>query len=102
MRSSALCVVLPLVAALAPQTTQTQTTKTVDRRTLGTGLISSFGAFAATAPALAGAGESPKFSFFGILGNSDTYSEGAAYGMDQKDKVYSPYSVYGPLGAPDA
>jgi len=44
--------------------------------------------------ASAASGESPKFSFFGILGNSGTYSEGAAYGIDQEASTYSPYSPF--------
>ena len=44
--------------------------------------------------AWAAAGESPKFSFFGILGNAETFSEGAAYGIDQSAPTYSPYSPY--------
>jgi len=43
----------------------------------------------------AAVGESPRFSVFGIIGDGTSYSEGAAYGTDQKGKVYSPYSVYG-------
>jgi len=47
----------------------------------------------------AAAGESPRFSVFGLIGEGDSYSEGAAYGSDQSTKVYSPYSVYGDAGA---
>jgi len=43
----------------------------------------------------AAAGESPRFSVFGIIGDGTSMSEGAAYGSDQSQKVYSPYSVYG-------
>merc|ERR1711957_1148494 len=43
----------------------------------------------------AAVGESPRYSVFGIIGDGTSYSEGAAYGSDQKGKVYSPYSVYG-------
>jgi len=47
-------------------------------------------------PAVAGAavGESPRFSVFGLIGDGTSYSEGAAYGIDQSTKLYSPYSVY--------
>jgi len=58
-------------------------------------------AFAAPAIANAAAGESPRFSVFGIIGDGSAYSEGAAYGSDQAGKVYSPYSVYGETGASD-
>jgi len=43
----------------------------------------------------AAVGESPRYSVFGLIGDGTSYSEGAAYGSDQKGKVYSPYSVYG-------
>merc|ERR1719343_742824 len=60
-------------------------------------------ASAAFVPAIANAaaGESPRFSVFGILGDGSSYSEGAAYGSDQATKVYSPSSVYGEVG-PDS
>lgn len=44
------------------------------------------------------AGESPRFSVFGLIGDGTSYSEGAAYGSDQAAKTYSPYSVYGNVG----
>jgi len=50
------------------------------------------------AVANAAAGESPRFSVFGLVGDGTSYSEGAAYGTDQSTKVYSPYSVYGEQG----
>ena len=50
------------------------------------------------AAANAAAGESPRFSVFGLIGDGTSYSEGAAYGSDQSTKVYSPYSVYGEAG----
>ena len=55
------------------------------------------GAAAAFLPVAANAaiGESPRFSVFGVLGDGTSMSEGAAYGSDQKSKLYSPYSVYG-------
>jgi photosystem II oxygen-evolving enhancer protein 3 len=40
------------------------------------------------------AGDAPKFSIFGIVGDPTSMSEAAAYGVDQKDPLYSPYSVY--------
>lgn len=47
------------------------------------------------AAAFAAAGESPRFSVFGLLGDGSSLSEGAAYGTDQASPLYSPYSVYG-------
>jgi hypothetical protein len=43
----------------------------------------------------AAAGESPRFSVFGLVGDGSSMSEGAAYGTDQSSPLYSPYSVYG-------
>jgi len=88
-----------------------QQAKVANRRAVGAGLLGaigrlpkknrpnscypSLGAAVTTTPAaFAEAGSSPKFSFFGIFGNADTYSEGAAYGIDQSAPVYSPYSPY--------
>jgi len=51
---------------------------------------------AASAPANAAFGEGAKFSIFGLLGNGDSYSEGAAYGSDQGKAVYSAYSPFSP------
>lgn len=62
------------------------------------GAIAGAAAVLAPAAANAAAGESPRFSVFGILGDGTSYSEGAAYGSDQSTKVYSPYSVYGNVG----
>mmetsp|Transcript_32452 Transcript_32452/g.48041 ORF Transcript_32452/g.48041 Transcript_32452/m.48041 type:complete len:197 (-) Transcript_32452:175-765(-) len=53
------------------------------------------GAAFVPAAANAAAGESPRFSVFGLIGDGTSYSEGAAYGSDQASKLYSPYSVYG-------
>lgn len=53
------------------------------------------------AAANASAGESPRFSVFGLLGDGTAYSEGGAYGSDQAGKTYSAYSVYGEAG-PDS
>lgn len=46
----------------------------------------------------AAAGESPRFSVFGLVGDGTAMSEGAAYGTDQGTPLYSPYSVYGNAG----
>lgn len=40
------------------------------------------------------AGDAPKVSIFGIIGDATSMSESAAYGVDQSDPLYSPYSVY--------
>lgn len=56
------------------------------------------GAMFVPAIANAAAGESPRFSVFGLIGDGTSYSEGAAYGSDQASKLYSPYSVYGNVG----
>lgn len=58
---------------------------------------------AALIPAAANAavGESPRFSVFGLIGDSESYSENTAYGTDQSKPLYSPYSVYGESG-PDS
>merc|ERR1712127_934938 len=63
--------------------------------------LSSMGAAAVAllpVAANAAAGESPRFSVFGVIGDGGSYSEGAAYGSDQSAKLYSPYSVYGNVG----
>jgi len=60
--------------------------------------LAAAGAILIPAAANASAGESPRFSVFGIIGDGGSYSEGAAYGSDQAAKLYSPYSVYGNVG----
>jgi len=64
-------------------------------------LIAGVGAALVPAAANAAAGESPRFSVFGLIGDGTSYSEGAAYGSDQAAKLYSSYSVYGKQG-PDS
>ena len=59
-----------------------------------------FGAAFVPAAANAAAGESPRFSVFGLIGDGTAYSEGGAYGSDQSSPTYSPYSVYGKVGDP--
>ena len=66
------------------------------------GKIAAAGAAFLPAAANAAVGESPRFSVFGLIGDGGAYSEGAAYGSDQSSKPYSPYSVYGEVGAKDA
>lgn len=60
--------------------------------------IAAAGAALVPVAANAAAGESPRFSVFGLIGDGGAYSEGAAYGSDQEGKLYSPYSVYGEAG----
>lgn len=60
--------------------------------------IAAAGAALVPAAANAAAGESPRYSVFGLIGDGTAYSEGGAYGSDQAGKVYSPYSVYGEAG----
>nr|6JLU_Q Chain Q, Extrinsic protein in photosystem II [Chaetoceros gracilis]6JLU_q Chain q, Extrinsic protein in photosystem II [Chaetoceros gracilis] len=62
------------------------------------GKIAAAGAAFLPVAANAAVGESPRFSVFGLIGDGTSYSEGAAYGTDQADKLYSPYSVYSPEG----
>ena len=56
---------------------------------------------AAFLPAAANAavGESPRFSVFGIVGDTSSYSESTSYGTDQAAPLYSPYSVYSPTSS---
>jgi len=56
--------------------------------------IAAAGAAFVPSIANAAAGESPRFSVFGLIGDGGAYSEGAAYGTDQAGSLYSPYSVY--------
>ncbi|OEU20073.1 hypothetical protein FRACYDRAFT_206783 [Fragilariopsis cylindrus CCMP1102] len=58
--------------------------------------IAAAGAALVPAIANAAAGESPRFSVFGLLGDGTSYSEGGAYGSDQvgAGRPYSPYSLY--------
>mmetsp|Transcript_23751 Transcript_23751/g.33202 ORF Transcript_23751/g.33202 Transcript_23751/m.33202 type:complete len:200 (+) Transcript_23751:70-669(+) len=66
----------------------------VSRREAGAAIAAAGAAFLPVA-ANAAAGESPRFSVFGVIGDGTSYSEGAAYGSDQSAQTYSPYSVYG-------
>lgn len=68
------------------------------REAIKTGAAAVVGAAFLPAAANAAVGESPRFSVFGLVGDGTSYSEGAAYGSDQKGTTYSPYSVYGNVG----
>mmetsp|Transcript_25122 Transcript_25122/g.69454 ORF Transcript_25122/g.69454 Transcript_25122/m.69454 type:complete len:201 (+) Transcript_25122:109-711(+) len=71
------------------------------REAISTG-AAAVGAAFLPAAANAAAGESPRFSVFGLIGDGGAYSEGAAYGSDQAAPLYSPYSVYGDVGGDGA
>lgn len=79
----------------------TQQQEASRREAISTG-AAAVGAAFLPAAANAAAGESPRFSVFGLLGDGSSYSEGAAYGSDQSAPVYSPYSVYGEVGGEGA
>jgi hypothetical protein len=68
------------------------------REALKTG-AAAVGAAFLPAAANAAAGESPRFSIFGLVGDPTSFSEATAYGTDQSSPLYSPYSVYGEAGA---
>jgi hypothetical protein len=62
--------------------------------------IAAAGVALVPAIANAAAGESPRFSVFGLIGDGTSYSEGGAYGSDQSaaGRPYSPYSLYPEAG----
>jgi len=93
------------VSAFAPQGNTARTSvslQAVNSRREAFSAIAAAACVAVPAAANAAAGESPRFSVFGIIGDGTSYSEGAAYGSDQAAKLYSPYSVYGNRGTSDA
>eukprot|EP00560_Eucampia_antarctica_P006119 CAMPEP_0197824972 /NCGR_PEP_ID=MMETSP1437-20131217/2138_1 /TAXON_ID=49252 ORGANISM="Eucampia antarctica, Strain CCMP1452" /NCGR_SAMPLE_ID=MMETSP1437 /ASSEMBLY_ACC=CAM_ASM_001096 /LENGTH=211 /DNA_ID=CAMNT_0043424797 /DNA_START=50 /DNA_END=685 /DNA_ORIENTATION=- len=87
---------LASAAAFAPQASSPRTTVAVqaERREMFGILAGAAAAALVPAAANAAAGESPRFSVFGVIGDGTSYSEGAAYGSDQSSPLYSPYSVY--------
>merc|ERR1712051_23832 len=88
-------------SAFAPQTTCPRADVALNaesRREAMAKFGAAAAAFGVPAIANAAAGEPPRFSVFGVLGDGTSYSEGAAYGSDQSTKTYSPYSVYGEAG----
>jgi len=98
-----LALVATLVAsatAFAPQTNNARPTVAMEAssRREAFSTIAAAAAVIAPAAANASAGESPRFSVFGLIGDGGSYSEGAAYGSDQSATLYSPYSVYGNRG----
>ena len=92
-------------SAFAPQANNARATVSMQAENSRREAMASIaGAAAALVPiaANAAAGESPRFSVFGVIGDGTSYSEGAAYGSDQSAPLYSPYSVYGEVGTEDA
>jgi photosystem II oxygen-evolving enhancer protein 3 len=92
-------------SAFAPQSNnarQTVSMQAENSRREALSTMVAAGAVILPAAANAAAGESPRFSVFGLIGDGTSYSEGAAYGSDQSAPLYSPYSVYGSVGSPDA
>jgi len=98
----ALCSValIASASAFAPQV-HTKTTTALNAESSRRQAIAAVGAAFVPAIANAAAGESPRFSVFGIIGDGTAYSEGGAYGSDQSSRTFSPYSVYGKVG-PDS
>lgn len=89
------------VSAFAPQANNARPSVAVQAENSRRDALSSIAAAGVAilpAAANAAAGESPRFSVFGLIGDGESYSEGAAYGTDQAAKLYSPYSVYGNRG----
>merc|ERR1719203_1492007 len=102
---STLCVALvSAAAAFAPHRDARPSVALRAENSRREALASVAAAGVAVLPAVAhaAAGESPRFSVFGLIGDGGAYSEGAAYGSDQAAKLYSPYSVYGNRGTDDA
>ena len=92
-------------SAFAPQANNARTTVSMqaeNSRREALSSIAAAGAVILPAAANAAAGESPRFSVFGIIGDGTSYSEGADYGSFNSSPTYSPYSVYGNVGAADA
>jgi len=96
MKVAVLATLLASASAFAPQATgpRAAVELNAERREIF-GVIAGAAAALVPAAANAAAGESPRFSVFGVLGDGTSYSEGAAYGSDQNSPLYSPYSVYG-------
>merc|ERR1719464_411578 len=101
---STLCVALvSAAAAFAPRRdARPSVALRAENRREALASVAAAGVVVLPAVARAAAGESPRFSVFGLIGDGTAYSEGAAYGSDQAADNYSPYSFYGKVGAPDA
>jgi photosystem II oxygen-evolving enhancer protein 3 len=103
MKSAICFALIASASAFAPEANNARVSTAVNAgRREAFGKIAAAGAALLPAAANAAVGESPRFSVFGVIGDGTSYSEGAAYGSDQSSKVYSPYSVYGEVGAKDA
>ena len=86
------------VSAFAPQANNARPALALEAENSRREALSSIvaaGVSIVPAVANAAAGESPRFSVFGLIGDGGAYSEGGAYGSDQSSPLYSPYSVYG-------
>merc|ERR1719150_63342 len=97
MKVAACLALVASASAFAPEANNARVSTAVNaegRREVF-GKIAAAGAAFLPAAANAAEGESPRFSVFGLIGDGTSMSEGAAYGTDQKGKLYSPYSVYG-------
>ena len=92
------------VSAFAPQNNARPTVAVQAENSRRDALSTLVAAGVAIVPAIANAaaGESPRFSVFGLIGDGTSYSEGAAFGSDQSTPLYSPYSVYGEAGKEDS
>mmetsp|Transcript_2979 Transcript_2979/g.4265 ORF Transcript_2979/g.4265 Transcript_2979/m.4265 type:complete len:213 (+) Transcript_2979:114-752(+) len=99
MKLAVLAALVASASAFAPMASNSgRTSVAMEAENSRREAMAQFGAAAAMflpVAANAAAGESPRFSIFGVIGDGSSYSEGAAYGSDQSTKVYSPYSVYG-------
>lgn len=90
-------VILATANAFAPQASFSRDSTSLQAESRREAFAAIAGAAFSLIPAASNAaeGESPRFSVFGLIGDGTSMSEGAAYGTDQKGKLYSPYSVYG-------
>jgi len=99
-----LAIITVLVASASAFAPQSNNARPVVAMQAESSRREAFGAIAAAAAVMipaaanAAAGESPRFSVFGLIGDGGAYSEGGAYGSDQSSPVYSAYSVYGEAG----
>ncbi|KAL7542312.1 hypothetical protein ACHAXR_012371 [Thalassiosira sp. AJA248-18] len=105
MKLALVATLVASAAAFAPQANNARPSVAVEAENSRRDALASIAAAGVAilpAAANAAAGESPRFSVFGLIGDGSSYSEGAAYGSDQSAELYSPYSVYGNRGTADA
>lgn len=77
--------------------------QSVSRRQMGSALLTTIAGAGFAGAASATAGDSPKFSFFGMgTGEGPTQSEGGDYSIDAGKKTFSSYSVFGDWASEDA